>query len=49
MSLRDWLAGQAIVALGTHKAVDRNGLSWLAEHAYMLADEMLQVRDGEVR
>ena len=44
MSLRDWFAGQALVALGNHKAVTARGIPWLAEHAYMVADAMLAAR-----
>lgn len=47
MSLRDWFAGQAVVALGAHKAVNARGIPWLAEHAYMLADAMLAARAKE--
>ena len=44
MSLRDYFAGQALVALGGHKAVTARGIPWLAEHAYMVADAMLAER-----
>lgn len=44
MTLRDYFAGQALVALGDHGAVTSRGIPWLAEHAYMVADAMLAER-----
>jgi hypothetical protein len=41
MSLRTWLAGQALVALQGHKAIESQGIAWLVTHAYMVADAML--------
>ena len=45
LELRDRLAGQALVALGDHKAVTARGIPWLVEHAYMVADAMLAERE----
>jgi hypothetical protein len=47
MSLRDHFAGQALIALGAHKAVTARGIPWLVEHAYMVADAMLTERTKE--
>lgn len=44
MSLRDYFAAQALVALGDHKAVEARGIPWLAEHAYMVADALMEAR-----
>lgn len=42
--LRDQLAGDALVALGDHQAVEARGIPWLVQHAYMVADAMLEQR-----
>ena len=47
MTLRDYFAGQALVALGGHKAVTNRGIAWLVNHAYMVADGMLVARELE--
>jgi hypothetical protein len=47
LSLRDWFAGQALVALGDHKAVTARGIPWLTSHAYMVADSMITEREKE--
>lgn len=46
MSLRDWFAGQALIAMHGHKAVENTerGVAWLADHAYLVADAMLKER-----
>jgi hypothetical protein len=44
MSLRDYFAGQAVIALGAHKAVTARGIPWLAEHAWMIAEAMMAER-----
>ena len=44
MTLRDWFAGQALVAFGTYPA----HFSQRASDAYALADAMLSARSGEV-
>lgn len=40
---RDFFIGQALVALGDHKALEQRGLPWLAEHAVMLADLVMEI------
>ena len=47
MTLRDYFAAQAAIALGAHDAVTARGIPWLAEHAYMLADAMLKAREAK--
>lgn len=52
MTLRDWFASQALVALiGKAEAVNSDGWSWrtgtLAGDAYAFADDMLEVRDSK--
>lgn len=44
MSIRDVYAGQALVALGAHKAVTARGIPWLVEHAWMIAEAMMAER-----
>lgn len=44
VSLRDYFAAHALIALADHKAVEARGIDWLADHAYMLADAMLARR-----
>lgn len=41
MTMREYFAGQALVALSGHKAIVQRGIPWLVEHAYMVADAML--------
>lgn len=45
MSLRDWFAGQA---LGTMNW-ESHSVKGLAERAYLIADEMIEVRQFKVR
>ena len=42
MSLRDWLAGQALAALVNQPSPSRD--KWVAERAYKIADAMLAER-----
>lgn len=46
--LRDYFAAQALIALGSHKAVTARGIPWLTEHAYMVADAMMEQRTRTV-
>lgn len=41
---RDDFAKAALIALGGHKAVTNRGIPWLADHAYLVADAMLERR-----
>lgn len=46
MSLRDYFAGQALVALRGHPAaMGARGIPWLVEHCYAVADAMLKARE----
>ena len=50
MTLRDWFAGQALVAMTTSPHLDYNmddGAKMLAEDAYLVADAMLAAREQE--
>ena len=44
MSLRDWFAGQALAGLGLHHAFNPGERRSAALCAYLIADEMLDVR-----
>lgn len=41
MSRRDFFIGQALSALGGHKAIETRGIPWLAQHAIMLSDTIM--------
>lgn len=44
MSLRDYFAGQALIAIATHKTSDTLGWEHAAFCAYLAADAMLEQR-----
>ena len=45
MSLRDWFAGQAVAGLLAQPADPEYGLRYFARSAYLMADEMIKVRE----
>lgn len=48
MSLRDWFAGQAVVAMAARFTTDNSaGLADLAERTYQVADAMLKAREAD--
>lgn len=44
MSLRDWLAGQALVGYASNMETVKKGTDWMVRHAYIAADAMLLAR-----
>ena len=52
MTLRDWFAGQALagfIASGTFSNAGTGFESFIAGHAYNVADAMLEARKGETK
>ena len=52
MTLRDWFAGQALagfIASGTFSNAGTGFESFIAGHAYNVADAMLEARNGETK
>jgi hypothetical protein len=49
MSLRDWFAGQALMGLAAYpgREGEVNGSDHFAKWSYMLADAMIEIREGE--
>lgn len=46
MTLRDWLAGQALTGLLGGEAVESPNAEWFADQSYRIADAMLAARSA---